>query len=408
MTAMTRSRTLDEMDAALFRVRRSGLVIRNSTKADPLEPERHRCARVEISSNHSRDRGSTMNVTTYGLDLAKRVFQVHWVEADTGEIKRKVLARGDVGAFFARRVPGIVAMESCGSAHHWGRVISGLGHQVRLIAAQFVRPFVKTNKTDAADAEAIWEAAQRPGMRFVALKSEEQQAVLSLHRMRAQLVKIRAMQAYQVRSLLYEFGVVAPKGFRALKNKAGPVLADPTGCPVPELLRGELLSQLQGLESLTARIEALERRIGSWQRRNGDCERLAAIPGVGQLTATAAVATVSDARSFRSGREFAAFLGIVPRQSGTGGRVKLLGISKRGDPYLRTLLIHGARSVILTQSRADRVMDPWLRAVLARRPKNVAIVALANKMARTIWALLAHGRHFDPNWDRAAMSVAMD
>ena len=343
------------------------------------------------------------SITTYGLDLAKRVFQVHWVEPDTGELKRKALARAEVAAFFARRAPGVVAMESCGSAHYWGRVLSGLGHQVRLIAAQFVRPFVKTNKTDAADAEAIWEAVQRPGMRFVALKSEEQQAVLSLHRMRAQQVKIRAMQAYQVRSLLYEFGVVAPKGFAALKAKAATVLAEPTGCPVPELARVELLSQLEGLQSLTARIEALERRVGSWQRREAECERLAAIPGVGRLTATAVVATIADARSFRSGREFAAFLGLVPRQSGTGGRVKMLGISKRGDPYLRTLLIHGARSVMFTQSRAERVMDPWLKELLARRPKNVAIVALANKMARTIWALLAHGRSFDPNWGRTAI-----
>ncbi|MBW8076849.1 MAG: IS110 family transposase [Gallionella sp.] len=347
-----------------------------------------------------------MNVTTYGLDLAKRVFQVHWVEMDTGELKRKTLARAEVAAFFAHRPPGIVAMESCGSAHYWGRVLSGLGHEVRLIAAQFVRPFVKTNKTDAADAEAIWETAQRPGMRFVALKSEEQQAVLSLHRMRAQLVKIRGMQSYQVRSLLYEFGVVTGQGFAALKVKAAAVLGQPDGCPVPELLRVELLSQLQGLQSLTERIEALERRIGSWQRRESDCARLAAIPGVGRLTATAVVATVADARSFRSGREFAAFLGLVPRQSGTGGRVKMLGISKRGDPYLRTLLIHGARSVMLSQSRADRVMDPWLKEVLARRPKNVAIVAMANKMARTIWALLAHGRSFDPNWGRTAMAVA--
>lgn len=381
------------------------MVIRK-IKGDPLTPERHRCARVEVSINHSRGRGSTMNVATYGLDLAKRVFQVHWVELETGELKRKTLARAEVTSFFARRPPGIVAMESCGSAHYWGRVLSGLGHEVRLIAAQFVRPFVKTNKTDAADAEAIWEAAQRPGMRFVALKSEEQQAVLSLHRMRAQLVKIRGMQAYQVRSLLYEFGVVAPKGFRGLRAKAGPVLADTTSCPVPELLRTELLGQLQGLDRLTERIEALERRIGSWQRRESDCARLATIPGVGRLTATAVVATVADARSFRSGREFAAFLGLVPRQSGTGGRVKMLGISKRGDPYLRTLLIHGARSVMLTQSRADRVMDPWLKEVLARRPKNVAIVAMANKMARTIWALLAHGRSFDPNWGRTAMAVA--
>ena len=344
-----------------------------------------------------------MNVTTYGLDLAKRVFQVHWVEPETGEVKRKALARADVSAFFACRAPGVVAMEACGSAHHWGRRLKGFGHEIGLLAAQFVRPFVKTNKTDAADAEAIWEASQRPGMRFVALKSEEQQAVLSLHRIRAQVVKIRTMQAHQVRGVLDEFGAVAPKGWRALLAQAGPLLADETRCPVPELVRRELMTQLEGLRALTTRITELERQIGTWQRREVECLRIAAVPGVGKLTATAVVATVGDARTFRSGREFAAFLGLVPRQSGTGGRVRLLGISKRGDPYLRTLLIHGARTVLTQQSRADRTLDPWLRELLSRRPKNVAIVALANKMARTIWALMAHGRAFDRSWSRAAM-----
>ena len=365
-----------------------------------LLPKRHRGARVELIELHSRDRRSEMNVTTYGLDLAKRVFQVHWMEPQTGEIKRKTLGRAEVRGFFARRESGVVAMEACGSAHHWGRVLTGLGHEVRLIAAQFVRPFVKTNKTDAADAEAIWEAAQRPGMRFVALKSEEQQAVLSLHRIRAQWVKMRTMQAHQVRGLLYEFGLVVPKGWRALLAQAAPLLGAQAPSAVPELLRGELQRQLEGLRALTARI-------GAWQRREHECQRIAAMPGVGRLIATAVVATVGDARSFRSGREFAAFLGLVPRQSGTGGRVQLLGISKRGDPYLRTLLIHGARTVLNQQSRADRTLDPWLKGLLSRRPKNVAIVALANKMARTIWALLAHGRAFDRGWCSARPMPAM-
>jgi transposase len=270
-----------------------------------------------------------------------------------------------------------------------------------LIAAQFVRPFVKTNKTDAADAEAIWEACQRPRMRFVAVKSAEQQSVLSLHRIRQQLVKIRTMQAHQVRGLLYEFGVVVPQGWRALLAQAGPILADATRCPAPELVRRALRRQLDGLRTSTTRIAELERQMEAWQRRESECQRIAAIPGVGRLTASAVVATVADARTFRSGREFAAFLGLVPRQSGTGGRVKLLGISKRGDTYLRTLLIHGARAVLRQQSRADRTLDPWLKALLARRHKNVAIVALANKMARTIWALLAHDRAFDRSWSRA-------
>jgi transposase len=347
-----------------------------------------------------------MNVTTYGLDLAKRVFQVHWVEPATGEVKRKALARAEVSAFFARREPGVVAMEACGSAHHWGRLLRDLGHEVRLIAAQFVQPFVKTNKTDAADAEAIWEACQRPQMRFVAVKSEEQQAVLSLHRVRQQCVKVRTMQANQVRGLLYEFGVVVPKSWRALLVQAGPLLADEARCPVPELVRRELVTQLEGLRALTSRIAELERQIGSWQRREVACQRIAAVPGVGRLTATAVIATIGDAATFRSGREFAAYLGMVPRQSGTGGRVKLLGISKRGDPYLRTLLIHGARAVLTQQNRAERELDPWLKGLLSRRPKNVVIVALANKMARTIWALLAHGREFDRRWSRASMPAA--
>ena len=314
-------------------------------RKDPLSI-RHRCARVEMLVNHSQDRGSDMQVTTYGVDLAKQVFQVHWVEPDSGEVKRKMLRRGEFQGFFARRPAGLVAMEACGSAHHWGRSLKELGHQVRLISTQFVRPFVKSNKTDAADAQAIWEAAQRPEMRFVALKSEQQQAVMGLHRIRAQLVKQRTMQANQVRGLLYEFGVVVPKSWRALLAQAGPILADESRSEVPGLIRGQLQQQLQGLRDLTQRIEQLERTIGSYRQQDERCRRIEAIPGVGPLSSTAVVASMGDARAFRSGREFAAFLGLVPRQSGTGGRVKLLGISKRGDPYLRTLLIHGARAVL--------------------------------------------------------------
>ena len=257
---------------------------------------------------------------------------MHWVEADSGEVKRKMLTRGQMQAFFARRAAGVVAMEACGSAHHWGRGLQALGHQVRLISAQFVRPFVKSNKTDAADAQAIWEAAQRPEMRFVALKSEQQQALMGLHRMRAQLVKQRTMQANQVRGLLYEFGVVLPKSWRALLAQAAPILADASRGEIPDLIRGELQQQLQGLRELTGRIEQLERSIGAYRAQDEQCRRIEAIPGVGALSSTAIVASVGDARTFRSGREFAAFLGLVPRQSGTGGRVKLLGISKRGDP----------------------------------------------------------------------------
>jgi transposase len=341
-------------------------------------------------------------VTTYGLDLAKQVFQVHWVDGDSGEIHRKTLPRNKVSVFFATAKRGVVAMEACGSAHHWGRLLSNLGHAVKLIAAQFVRPFVKTNKTDAADAQAIWEAAQRPDMRFVALKNETQQAVLSLHRLRAQSVKARTMQANQIRSLLYEFGVVVPLGWRTLLKNATHLLSDVDG-PVPELLREALLEQLESLRTATSHIDALEKRIQQWQRSEPDCQRIAEIPGVGPLIASAVIASVADAKQFRSGREFAAYLGLVPRQSGTGGRVKLLGISKRGDGYLRMLLVQGARSVLISHARRhrDRPLDHWLDDLLQRRPSHVVAVALANKMARTMWALLAHDRTFDASWHRA-------
>ena len=334
-----------------------------------------------------------MNATTFGLDLAKRVMQVHWVETETGEMCRGQLKRGQLLEFFARRAPAVIAMEACGSAHYWGRKLQGLGHQVRLIAAQFVRPFVKTNKTDAADAQAIWEAAQRPAMRFVALKSEGQQAVLMLHRMRSQLVKLRTMQVNQLRGLLYEFGAELPAGRQAGLVRIPDELAKLESV-LPAMVIDTVREQLGRLRALDQDIAAVERRLAAWKKDDAASRRLMDIPGVGLLTATAAAATIGDARTFKSGREFAAFVGLVPRQSGTGGRVKLLGISKRGDVYLRTLLIHGARSVI-THGKQH---DAWLTRLLARRPFNAAVVALANKMARTIWALLAHERTYQKGY----------
>ncbi|CAB3672469.1 IS110 family transposase [Trinickia soli] len=330
-----------------------------------------------------------MKTTTFGLDLAKRVFQIHWVDMETGEIGKRQLKRDQVRPFFANRAPAVVAMEACGSAHYWARQLTGLGHDVRLIAAHFVRPFVKRNKTDAADAQAIWEAVQRPEMRFVAIKSEAQQGVLTLHRVREQLMKMRRMQVNQMHGLLYEFGAGVPAGPHGMTHAARALteLADTLPAMVIETLR----EQLQRIEALTHDIAAIERRLAAWQREDEAAKRLMAIPGVGLLSASAAIATIGDASTFRSGREFAAFLGLVPRQSGTGGRVKLLGISKRGDVYLRTLLIHGARSVLTHQKQ----FSEHLQHLLARRPFNVAVVALANKIARTIWALLAHGRTYE-------------
>lgn len=342
--------------------------------------------------------------TTIGLDIAKRVFQVHSVDPDTGEMSQQRLKRSQVLKYFANRAVSVVAMEACGSAHYWARELSKLGHEVRLIAAQFVRPFVKGNKTDAADAEAIWEAAQRPGMRFVAVKSEEQQAVLALHRLREQRVKTRSMLVNQLHGLMGEYGVALSKGWTVMLRQAASILNQASHW-IPELLRPALLEQVEQIRTLSEQIKVLERQIGSWQRRVEDCRRIMEIPGVGLLTATAAIATMGAANTFRSGREFAAFVGLVPRQSGTGGRVKLLGISKRGDKYLRTLLIHGARTVLASQRQPGRQLDPWLKGLLGRRAPNVVIVALANKMARMIWALLAYGRTFQPDYG-AARAVA--
>ena len=330
-----------------------------------------------------------MEPTTIAIDLAKRVFQIHYVEPVTGAIRSKVLKRAQLVPFFANRPATCVVMEACGSAHHWARVLARLGHDVRLIAAQFVRPFVKSNKNDAADAAAIWEAAQRPGMRFVAVKTEDQQAMLAMHRIRQQLVRIRVMQVNQLRGLLYEFGVVLPQGRRASTDAAKAALAS-LADELPAMLLDSLQDQLSRLHALDEQIARIEQRILNWRRHDDACLRISEIPGVGVLTATAAVSVIGQARTFRSGREFAAYLGLVPRQNGSGGKIKLGGISKRGDVYLRTLLIHGARSVI----SSSKHLPEHLRQMLSRRPTNVVAVALANKMARTIWALLAYGRTY--------------
>jgi transposase len=328
-----------------------------------------------------------MQGTIFGLDLAKRIFQLHWVDVKRGEICRRQLKRGQLAEFFANRAPGVIAMEACGSAHYWARKFVGMGHEVRLIAAQFVRPFVTSNKTDAADAQGIWEAVQRPGMKFVSLKSEAQQAVLTLHRLREQLVKMRTMQVNQLRGLLYEFGVDLPQG---RQRGMARIPAELTKLEeiLPAMVIEALRDQIARIEGFDTDIAGIERKLTAWKQEDKAAKQLLSIPGVGLLTATAMVATIGDARAFKSGREFAAFVGLVPRQRGTGGRVKLLGISKRGDVYLRTLLIHGARAVI-THAKQREV---WLSKLLARRSLNIAVVALANKTARTIWAFLVHDR----------------
>jgi transposase len=334
-----------------------------------------------------------MNATTYGLDIAKRVLQMYWVDAQTGEIVNRRFGRDELLGFLAQRPAGRVTLEACGSGHWWARKIKTLGHEVVLLHAKFIRPFVQTNKTDAADARAIWTAVQQPEMRTVAAKTEEQQAMLSLHRMRALLVKFRTMQVNQLRGLLYEFGVTFRVGRLAGLAEIRARMAE-LGDALPGAMIGSLQDQLQRIDGLEQDINRLEKRMGTWQKQEAACRAIAEVPGIGKLTATALVATMGDAKTFKSGREFAAFLGLVPRQSGTGGRIRLGSISKRGDPYLRTLLIHGARSV-LCHAKEPTI---WQTEIQARRPPNVAAVALANKMARTAWAILAHGQAYQKDY----------
>jgi transposase len=261
---------------------------------------------------------------------------------------------------------------------------------VVLLHAQFIRPFVQTNKTDAADARAIWTAVQQPGMRTVAAKTEDQQVMLSLHRMRSLLVKFRTMQINQLRGLLYEFGVTFRAGRVAGLDEIRERMAELEDA-LPRSIVLNLLEQLRRINLFEEDINQLEKRIGTWQKHEAACRAISEVPGIGRLTATALVATIGDAKTFRSGREFAAFLGLVPRQNGTGGKIRLGSISRRGDPYLRTLLIHGARSVLCHTKRPTA----WQTAIRVRRPANVATVALANKMARIAWAILAHGTSYE-------------
>ncbi len=334
-----------------------------------------------------------MNFTTYGLDIAKRAFQLYWVDHASGEIHNRKFGKQELLEFFVKREVGLIALEACGSAQWWRRKLMALGHEVRLIHAKFVRPFVQNNKTDAADAKAIWTAVRQPGMRTVAGKTEEQQAVLALHRMRMSLVRFRTMQVNQLRGLLYEFGITLKGGRQAGLAEIQQRMAELEEI-VPGMLFEAIKEQLQRLNDIETDVQDIERRIKDWQKQQEACRKIAEIPGVGMLTATALVATMGEASSFKSGREFAAFVGLVPRQSGTGGKVKLLGISKRGDTYLRTLLIHGARAVMFKAK--DK--GAWGESLLQRCPTNVAIVAMANKMARMAWAILAHGREYQKGY----------
>lgn len=343
-----------------------------------------------------------MKLSACGIDLAKAVFQVHGVDLHGKPCLRKRLRRAEMLTFFVKLEPCLIGMEACGGAHYWARKLSQMGHTVKLMAPQFVKPYVKTNKNDAADAEAICEAVTRPTMRFVAVKTEEQQALLAIHRARQGFVKARTAQANQIRGLLAEFGIVLPQGLCHVSPRLA-TLADASSKQLPGSFCNLLQRLADNLKELDRQVKELEQQIRLWHEQSEASQRLAEIPGIGPITASALVATIGDARCFKNGRQLAAWMGLVPRQHSSGGKPVLLGISKRGDCYLRTLLVHGARAVIRHAEHKVEHAANWLGRLLSRRNKNVAAVALANKNARMVWALLMHDeRRFRPDYAAGA------
>lgn len=338
-----------------------------------------------------------MKITTIGIDLAKNVFQVHGVDERGKVLLKKQLKRDQMLPFFANLPPCLIGMEACGSAHFWANKLQGLRHTVKLMAPKFVKPYVKTNKNDAADAEAICEAVTRPTMRFVPIKNGEQLAVLALHRARQGFVKARTAQANQIRGLLAEYGFIIPQGTTHI-GKHVPELLEDSENGLPETFRHLLMRLHEHLKTLDKQVNELEETIVRWHQDCAVSQKLAQLPGIGPITASALVASIGDAKNFKNGRQLAAWLGLVPRQHSSGGKQTLLGISKRGDSYLRTLLIHGARAVLRVAERKESFAGSWLAGVMGRRNHNVAAVAQANKTARIVWALLAHDRQYDAKY----------
>lgn len=336
-----------------------------------------------------------MQVVRVGLDLAKYVFEVHGVDAHGKPILRKTLRRDTVACFFANLPQCLVGMEASNGAHYWARVLTELGHQVRLISPQFVTPYVKSNKSDRNDAEAICEAVGRPSMGFVPAKSTDQLAVQAVHRIRRRLVADRVRLVNQIRGLLSEHGFVIARDISQLRRGLAAIVGN-DDVHLSEMVRS-LMRELQSeLAELDHRIAAYDRRIREIFRNSEQCQQLGKIEGIGPVTATALIAAVGDRSCFKNGRQFAAWLGLVPKQRSSGGRTRLLGISKRGDRYLRTLMIHGARAAL---SRIGDKQDPrslWLGKMRQRRHPNVAAVALANKNARIVWAVLSGGTDYEP------------
>jgi transposase len=333
------------------------------------------------------------NVTTIGIDLAKNVFQLHGADKRGKRVFSKRLNRGQLIEFLAQTPPCIIGIEACTGAHYWARRFTSLGHTVKMMAPQFVKPYVKSNKNDKNDSAAIAEAVTRPDMKFVPIKSVEQQDIQMLHRVRELLVKQRTALANQMRGLLAEYGVIIPKGIRHIRSSMMDILADAEN-ELTTKGRKIFYDLYKQFKLLDKKIDKYEQQMKDLCRTNEDCQRLMAIEGVGPITATAIIGAVGDAKVFKKGREFSAWLGLVPRQHSSGNTTRLLGISKRGDRYLRTLLIHGARSVVrVAKDKADK-RSQWIMDKKERGGENKAAVALANKNARIAWALLANNEDY--------------
>lgn len=349
--------------------------------------------RVRRTMKHNTAKGK---LTVLGIDLAKQSFQLHGVDAKGNVVLKKKLNRNKLCEFIVQLPSCIIGLEACGGAHYWTRVFEQLGHKVYMIAPQFVKPFVKSNKNDSVDAEAICEAVQRPSMRFVPSKSIEQQDIQSLHRIRSQIVARRTAQANQIRGLLMEYGIVIPKGISYIRKEIPRILENAEN-ELTFLFR-QLLSELYDeMVHLDDRIKNIENKLEALCNQSEDCQRLLSIPGIGLLSATAMVAAIGDITAFKNGRELAAWLGLVPRQHSTGGKPTLLGISKRGDTYLRTLLIHGGRTVVRVAEKYQDRRNKWINDLDKRRGKNISAVAVANKNARIAWALLSNKTTYQIN-----------
>jgi transposase len=333
-------------------------------------------------------------VTTVGLDIAKQVFQVHGIDAAGATVVRQKLRRDDVVGFFKALPPCLIGVEACATGHHWPRVLMRVGHEVRLMPASYVKPYVKRQKNDATDAEAICEAVTRPTMRFVPVKSEEQQSILMLHRVRELLIRQRTMLVNALRGHLAEFGIVTRQGIAGV-GMLITFVEDGEHDLIPPLARTALLPLIAQLREVHSKIGEMDRQIHAWHRSNELSRRLETIPGIGPITASAIAATVTDAALFKSGRQLAALIGLVLRQNSSGGKERLGRISRQGDPYLRRLLVVGAHAVLRFSRRGKAAPTRWAAELLAKKPYNVVAVALANKMTRIVWALMTTGRRFE-------------